>query len=241
MLKKLLKTIIHTLSIDLTKNIRYDRLTFKIINKHLKKDAVCIDIGCHLGEILEVIIKKAPHDNHYAFEPLPKFYQKIKNKYKANIYPYALSDKTGEVEFNYVENSPEYSGINKRNYLGLKNPKISLIKVKLEKLDNIIPLNKKIDFIKIDVEGAEYNVLLGGRETILRSKPLIVFEFEKGSTEFYNVTPAMMFDLLKNEYKMDLYTLNSFLKNNSSLERESFIEIYEKNEEIYFLAKPQIS
>lgn len=239
LVKKYLKKILWALKLDITPNIKYDRLTFKIINQTLKKDSVCVDIGCHIGEILEQMIKKAPHQNHFAFEPIPKFYNIIRNKYKANVFQLALSNQIGELEFNYVENYPELSGLEKRDYLGLKDPQINLIKVKVEKLDNIIPTSTKIDLIKIDAEGAEYNILLGAKRIIMDSKPLIIIEFEKGSTEFYGVTPKMMFELLNNNYNMNVYTLESFLGKQSPLSEQRFIEIYSNKETIYFLSKPK--
>lgn len=45
------------------------------------------------------------------------------------------------------------------------------------KLDDLIPRNKKIDLVKIDVEGAEYNALLGASELIRRCHPTIISEF----------------------------------------------------------------
>ena len=42
-------------------------------------------------------------------------------------------------------------------------------------LDEVAP--KRIDVLKIDVEGAEFRVVEGGRTTIERDKPLIVMEF----------------------------------------------------------------
>ena len=45
------------------------------------------------------------------------------------------------------------------------------------KIDDLIPKDKKIDFVKIDVEGAEYNALLGASEMIKRCRPTIVSEF----------------------------------------------------------------
>lgn len=52
----------------------------------------------------------------------------------------------------------------------------------LDKLD----INKKIDFIKIDVEGFEKEVLLGGVELIKRDKPQIyieIFEENKNAVD----------------------------------------------------------
>jgi FkbM family methyltransferase len=45
------------------------------------------------------------------------------------------------------------------------------------RLDDIVPRYQHIDFIKMDAEGAEYNVILGSQETIARCRPIIVSEF----------------------------------------------------------------
>lgn len=45
------------------------------------------------------------------------------------------------------------------------------------KVDDLIPRDKKIDLVKIDVQGAEYNALLGATELITRCHPTIVSEF----------------------------------------------------------------
>lgn len=45
------------------------------------------------------------------------------------------------------------------------------------RVDDMIPRSKNIDFVKIDVEGAEYNALLGASELIRRCHPTIVSEF----------------------------------------------------------------
>jgi hypothetical protein len=45
------------------------------------------------------------------------------------------------------------------------------------RLDDLIPPNKNIDLVKIDVEGAEYNALLGATELIQRCHPTMVSEF----------------------------------------------------------------
>jgi FkbM family methyltransferase len=45
------------------------------------------------------------------------------------------------------------------------------------RVDDLVPRDKKIGFVKIDVEGAEYNALLGASELIKRCHPTIVSEF----------------------------------------------------------------
>lgn len=236
MIKKRIKQLLNFLHLDLTKNLMYDRLTNKIIKDNIKKDDICVDIGCHLGEILKKMQMQAPHNNHYAFEPIPKFHQFIKDNFKVNLYPYALSKEKGIIEFNYVENAPEYSGIKNREYFGINEPIINKISVVMDKLDNVIPDKTKIDFIKIDVEGAEYDVLIGAKETILRSKPIIIFEFGIGASEHYEVTPKMMFNLLSTQYKMNIFTLKNYINKSNSFNEDGFINCYNNKKEFYFVA-----
>jgi hypothetical protein len=48
------------------------------------------------------------------------------------------------------------------------------------KIDDLVPKDQKIDFIKIDVEGAEYNALAGATDLIRRCRPIIASEFSPG-------------------------------------------------------------
>ena len=63
-----------------------------------------------------------------------------------------------------------------------KNIKLDIVeKVNLSTIDLFCNENKidKINLLKIDVEGHESQVITGGRETILKSKPMLLVEIEK--------------------------------------------------------------
>ena len=235
--KDLIRSTLNFLKLDLTKNLEYDRLTKKIMRRFLKNDSNCIDIGCHKGEILELILKYAPDGEHYAFEPIPLLFSKINSKYgsKAHILPYALASQEGITNFHYVKNAPAYSGLKKRKY-EVKNPDIEEIKVELRRLDDIIPESPSIDLIKIDVEGAEYGVLQGAIETLKRNKPLVIFEFGLGASDFYNTTPKDLYTLLVNEVGLKIYTLADWLKKNEALTIGEFSKHFNSNGEYYFVA-----
>ena len=194
MLKTAIRKFLTFSKLDLTKNLKYDRLTQKIMSKVIKSNSNCIDVGCHKGEMLDLMLKYAPKGKHLAFEPIPSFFDKLQEKYQglATIYPHALSSEKGNTTFQYVKNAPAYSGIKKRKY-DVKNPEIEQINVTLELLDNLVENDFSVDFIKIDVEGAEFGVLKGAKNIILKNKPYIIFEFGLGASEFYGTKPEDIF------------------------------------------------
>ena len=237
-MKDLIRKLLRAFHLDFTKNQQYDRATIKIMEKVLKSSSNCIDIGCHKGEILDLMLSYAPKGKHFAFEPIPEMYEQLKLRFDSNceIYPFALSDKKGETTFNYVKNAPAYSGIKKRKY-AVKNPDIEELKVKVDMLDNVLPEDLKIDFIKIDVEGGEFNVLKGAKNVLEKSKPVVVFEFGLGASEFYGTDPGELYDFIEN-CGLRISLLKTWLKEGNPLERDELIEIYKQNKEYYFIAHP---
>lgn len=239
MVKGLIRKTLNYLHIDATKNLEYDRLTNLILKNVLNKDSNCIDVGCHKGEILELMIKIASDGKHYAFEPIPEYYQKLVEKDYPNvtIKSFALSDENGEATFNYVVSDPAYSGLKEREYKN-DNPEIQKIEVHKAKLDDVVPVDYTFDFMKIDVEGGEYGVLLGAKELIKRSHPTIIFEFGLGASDFYDVTAKKMYDLLTS-YKLSVATLKGFLENKKGLSLAEFSKMYKDNSDYYFIAYPE--
>jgi FkbM family methyltransferase len=237
-LKDIARKTLNFLHLDLTKNLEYDRLTKKIIKEVVSTNSNCIDVGCHKGEILDEIISSAPNAYHFAFEPIPLFFENLKTKYNnynnITFLPFALADKNGTASFNYVKNAPAYSGLNKREY-AQKQPDIQEINVEIKRLDDLIPENVKIDFIKIDVEGAELGVLKGATRIIEKNKPVIIFESGIGASDYYGTSPENVFDFFDKEVKMKLALLKGFL-DRKSLSRQEYIDVYNRREEYSFVA-----
>lgn len=237
-LKDIARKTLNFLHLDLTKNLEYDRLTKKIIKEVVSTNSNCIDVGCHKGEILDEIISSAPNAYHFAFEPIPLFFENLKTKYNnynnITFLPFALADKNGTASFNYVKNAPAYSGLNKREY-AQKQPDIQEINVEIKRLDDLIPENVKIDFIKIDVEGAELGVLMGAKRIIEDNKPVIIFESGIGASDYYGTSPENVFDFFDKEVKMKVTLLKGFL-DRKSLSRQEYIDVYNRREEYSFVA-----
>jgi FkbM family methyltransferase len=240
-MKKLLKRLLSLMHISVTRNQRYDSYTQKIIRRSLNPDSNCIDIGCHKGEILDLMIKAAPLGQKFGFEPIPDLYNDLVTRYKDNrtvtILPVALYDKTGSTTFQHVLNAPAYSGIKKRKYDG-KHVEIEQITVETGLLDNVIPESILIGLMKIDVEGAEFRVMKGGVATLKRCKPVTIFEFGMGAAEFYDSGPDELFDFLTAECGMNISTLKGYLCHKQALTKIQFRGMFENGSEYYFVAHP---
>ena len=231
-MRNLLKTPYYFL-----KNIQYNQQTFQIMKSVINVHSNCIDIGCHKGRFFDKMIALAPAGTHWGFEPLPNLYEQLKIRYlnpKHVVLPYALSDTEGQSIFKYVKNSPGYSGFRKRSY-HIPFPEIVDIQVTKVKLDTVIDSKTKIDFIKIDVEGAELEVLVGAEKTINRNKPFILFEHGIGAASYYGTNPEDIFNFFSN-CKMKIYTLKSWLQNKPDLNKAAFVKQFHKEINYYFLA-----
>lgn len=237
-LKEYIKNILFHLHIDLTKNQEYDRYTHLIMKKVIRRDSNCIDIGCHKGEILQKMIAFAPEGKHYAFEPIPKLFEALNQKYKncnVDFFDVALCENKGTDIFNYVQNAPAYSGLKKRRY-AISEPDIKELSVKTDLLDNVLPAGQPIQLIKIDVEGGEFSVLKGAKSTIIKNKPFIIFECGLGGSDYYGTKPAAIFDFITVDCGMKISTLKNWYKQKNNCSQEQFCELFNSNKEYYFIA-----
>jgi FkbM family methyltransferase len=224
----------------LNKDSYYNYLTNLIMQRAGRSiGSVWIDVGAHEGEVLREMLKNAPEANFLAFEPIPRFYQILKHQFpgtNVRVFNMALSDHAGEVSFNFVTTNPAYSGLKRREYPS-ENEVIEELRVKTDTLDSIMEAMKlgKATFIKIDVEGAELQVLAGSIRTLVRDKPIIVFEHGLGAAEFYGTRPEQVFELFSS-CGLSLSSLSGFLRGRRSFTKEEFAQIFYNHSDYYFVA-----
>lgn len=235
MLRKFIKYLASFSPLPLSKNEYYDRLTWLVIKKICTTNSVCIDVGANEGKILNMFIKQSPDAIHYAFEPLEKLYFSLVRKYgsAARIFKIAISDKKGLANFTYVVKDAAYSSLKERHDL---NGKLNnQVKVETDCIDNFISATEKVQLMKLDIEGGEYDALKGAVNIIERCKPYILFEFGKGGADAFGVTPSMIFNFFSGfGYKINL--LNRFLKAKPPFTIVEFESLYKDGTEYFFIA-----
>jgi len=219
------------------KGTKYDAQTFQVMSRTLRPDSVCVDVGASVGAILKLIQKAAPQATHYAIEALPHLADRLRDQFQnVHVFGCAVSDSTGEAPFHFVRNRSAFSGLRRRTYNFGYPAEVEVIRVQTRRLDDLIPEDVQVDFIKMDIEGGEYHAMLGGEKTILRCRPILVFEASYHSTGHYGVSAEMIHDLIVRRFGMHLSTMERWLSGKPSFSREEFPAAYRKD--FYFIAYP---
>ncbi|HRP89751.1 MAG TPA: FkbM family methyltransferase [Edaphocola sp.] len=240
MIREIVKNILKTLEIPLTQNLEIDINTERIIRKLAKEGKIRngVDIGVLDGDILRLFIKYMPSGKHSGIEPISEKFEKLKAVYgnDSNIYlyNYAAGEENEKTKFFWVTSNPSYSGLRKRDYP--KEERISEIEVEKRRLDDILDRKRKVDIIKIDVEGGEYGVLLGAEKILKQDKPILIFEFGLGAANHYSTSAKQMYELLT-QFDYKIYTLKSWLKGQNYFDLQTFEENYKTNKHYYFIAE----
>ncbi|NQT12121.1 MAG: FkbM family methyltransferase [Planctomycetes bacterium] len=204
---------------------RQDALMSRILERTLEPGSNCIDVGAHRGDVLAQLIKLAPQGRHHAFEPIPQFAKELQARFPcATVHNLALSDSIGEASFSHVVSNPAYSGLRPRTY-PRPDEEVRSIQVKTETLDRILPAGEQIDLIKIDVEGAELQVLRGALATLGRCRPVVLFEHGVGASDHYGTSPEMIHRLLVDDCGLQLNEMDRYLKGLPALSLSDFVEV----------------
>jgi len=169
-----------------------ERLTCEWVTKYYQKGDTIYDIGANIGAVSLVSAAHLKKDCLiYSFEPLPSTFNMLFKNIMINdfdkvIVPLniALSDKVEISNFNLTSIESGTSGHSVDDKSVLRNFNKSLT-VFTQTLDNLVESYhiKLADHIKIDVDGIDYRVLLGGEKSVLNNPTLKTILIEKNDNE----------------------------------------------------------
>jgi FkbM family methyltransferase len=152
----------------------YERELAEVLYDSVKKDTVFYDLGAHWGYFSILAAKfVGPGGTVYTFEPMPDNYKRLVRNIQINemknveALNLAVSNTNGVLRFSNCGDTFANTYINDNEDNAIEVKAVSLDKFVQQ--ERILPPN----FIKIDVEGAEADVLEGAEQTIRKYRPTI--------------------------------------------------------------------
>lgn len=165
----------------------------------LKEHKICCDIrtlfvvGAHRFQEKNLFFEMFPNlTKVYLFEPLPDFYNYLveitKNDPKIEVFPYAISDQSGQTDFYVTDNDAASSSLlhlGKHKEVFPHVNESACITVECRTIDHVISENSlnPPDMLFIDVQGAEFKVL-SSLSPFLRSTVKLIYT-EASTDELY--------------------------------------------------------
>ena len=147
-----------------------------LASKVCLNDSIILDIGANIGTSSLFFSKLVPNGWVHVFEPSNSMRSELLNNINANniknatIYPFGLgNENTKGILMIAMEGNPGSAYFVKAN-----DNQSDALDIKV--LDEVFEPGRRIDLIKIDVEGYETKVLMGAKENIMKSKPIIIIE-----------------------------------------------------------------
>jgi FkbM family methyltransferase len=207
---------------------RPEFMEMKLTELILKEDSVFFDVGSGIGDFSLIASGKIKKGTIFAFEPSKKPLKNLRENVAINfldnkikIFNQVVSDRIGRIYF-------EEKNISEISHISLSKKGN---RKKTNTLDIIISDNniKKVDLIKVDVEGAE-SLVLKGLENSLKKNIIksLIMELNSNSKLFNSSRNKIINNLIKNNFK--IYLIN---KSSLSIFNKKLID---KNKTINILA-----
>lgn len=162
----------------------HEEATTRLLAKLINPAMTVVDIGAYIGYFTVLASLIVGHKGRVlAFEPAPDNFSQLKKTIQANglnnvrLFPVALSDQKGTKPLRIATDPATHSladSITSNFFTGRAKDTGKSISVIMTTLDHVLKREKisNIDIIKIDVEGAELNVLKGMNNSLLKNDNL---------------------------------------------------------------------
>jgi len=157
---------------------RTDASKLRIIRHTVQKGDWVVDVGAHIGFYTKELAKLVgPQGRVFAYEPNPENYEFLKKNVRAQentvLRNTAVGDRTGQTRLYLsfqlnVDHRTYATSTESRRFLTV--PQVTLD-------SELLQSDKKIAFIKMDIQGFEYFACRGMRQLLNKDLPVVLAEF----------------------------------------------------------------
>ncbi len=168
----------------------YERITLEVVCELVAEHDVCFDVGGHYGYFTLSLAKLARRGQVHTFEPVPQHADRIKEAAIRSglehvvVHQVAVAGEVGQMVLSHsVGDLGDDSMAYLETYGGVETPaakehysRFSRTSVQTVTLDSLLGEGLRPQFIKIDAEGAEVEILKSALQMIGQTRPRMLIE-----------------------------------------------------------------
>jgi len=214
-----------------SQNQLYEQKESMTLKKLLRRGMNVINIGAHIGYFTLLAARQVgPEGKVFAFEPFLPSVELLKKNVEANGYknvevvPTAVSNKRGKSNFaQKIDSTQNFLQINKTSHFIQSKVSTTIID------QFLVDRNLKIDFIIMDAEGSEKNILEGMKKTIEKNPEIqIITEYNPYTLRIVGTSGEEFLDKIE-ELGFSIYDINQDEKKPQEQIKEEILKIMYPN------------
>lgn len=179
-----------------------------------------IDVGANIGSWSVALMRRIGNGNLISIEPDPETFLALRGNISNELRNWnrqcnvdlrnvAIDDPARCSSFvrNHSNRGASATNAGRPDLIkGFSGDGVECIDVRIESLSEVGLRYKKVDFIKIDIEGAEIDAILSGKELIERDHPVLYVETNNGGLSWRNQSVEQLLDLIRSfGYSIQLF------------------------------------
>lgn len=183
---------------------------------------VIFDVGAHVGSVTDIYLRMFPESTIYCFEPIPESAEGLRKKYaqdsRVRVFELALGNRRQTHSFHIGGRAGEMSSLSPRPRNGRRYYRHLLkevIQVKVETVNEFCQEHKipRVDLIKLDIHGGEYDALRGACD-LLSAGTLALIYAEVFFVPLYEGTKIFSFiaEYLYNTFGYEFFDIYNILR-----------------------------
>jgi len=219
----------------------HEPINIKFVSQKLKQGMTCLDVGANIG-IYATLESKIVGDKGkvIAIEPSPINFRylehnlNLQNKNNFEAYNIATSNQEENLDFLIFNKKSNYCQVLRQGQE--IPPETKVISVPTKRIDTLFKENPidKLNLLRMDIEGHEWEAIQGAKDTIRKFKPMIKIEIHL--SVIGSSTTKKIFDFFENNGYNSVYFISEKrdpavrIKTKAGVKETSFEELYGKLE-----------
>lgn len=191
----------------------YERAVTKVISQIVRPNDICLDVGANFGWY-STLLSNLGAKKVFAFEPVPPIFADLQRNYQLcgsaenlSLHNLALGDEEKTIELHIFKDVPD--GHASISTMGKSD--FQTFRAEMKLLNDFLKKEKvgDVNFMKVDIEGAEMMFLKGATDLFKQKvPPLIVMEMALETSRHFGYKPNDLIQFIKSQADYDFYAIN---------------------------------